>query len=385
MEDASTYQHYTALIFKEQLAIITEAEKRELTDWLEAAQENRSIYERLNNRDFVPDIQYYRHIDIEKGLRTYRRRHPVAATPRPFLWRSVAAVLVLLAGLSVYYTFRTTGEDFSDLIRPGSPKAVLVLNDGSEINLEDPRVVEISGDTVFNSGTQINYRSLNKPRNPARHEGMHELRIPRGGEYLLQLEDGTRISLNSQSTIKYPVRFAGGERVVYLKGEAYFEVAKDSIRPFRVVTDRDIDIEVLGTCFNVKAYEDEDVVETVLEEGSGRMKVPGESVVLAPGERSVFDRAKRELKTEKTRTQLYTAWRKGQFVFDDEPVESILNKLSRWYNIDVFYENPTAKRMLFNGNLQKYDDIHKILNAIEKAGKVRFKIQGKLLTVYCSE
>ena len=204
--------------------------------------------------------------------------------------------------------------------------------------------------------------------------------MPKGGEFTLTLSDGTKVWLNSQSKLKYPVVFSTGSREVYLEGEAYFEVTKKPHHPFRVNAKDGVNIEVLGTSFNVRSYTDEDRVETVLEEGSVRMNRGKDSVILRPGYKAVYQ-PNENIQVTSVNTELYTAWRHGQYIFTNESVENILKQLSRWYNIEVFYCNEAAKSVIFSGDVRKYDNITTLLEAMEIAGGVHFKINGNTLIV----
>ena len=164
----------------------------------------------------------------------------------------------------------------------------------------------------------------------------------------------------------------------------YFEVTKDPHHPFHVNTKDRVTIEVLGTSFNVRSYPDETKIETVLEEGSVRMSKGKEKVTLSPGYKAVYQPEK-GIETTSVNTELYTAWRHGQYIFVDESVENILKQLSRWYNIEVFYSNEKAKSVIFSGDVRKYNDITTLLEAMEIAGGIHFKINGNTLIVSYKE
>ena len=200
--------------------------------------------------------------------------------------------------------------------------------------------------------------------------------VPGSDGLVNSLEEAKKIS----KKIKYPVIFNNITREVYLEGEAYFEVAKDAHRPFHVNTKNNVCVEVLGTSFNVRSYSDENSVETVLEEGIVRMSQGKDAVVLKPGHKATY-RPNEPIQTTTVNTELYTAWRHGQYIFMDESVENILKQLSRWYDIEVFYSNEAAKSVTFSGDVTKYDDIDTLLKAMEIAGGVHFKISGRTLIV----
>ena len=236
---------------------------------------------------------------------------------------------------------------------------------------------------IRNNGTELQYATTENATNKHANN-YNELIVPKGGEYTLTLSDGTKVWLNSQSKLKYPVAFNDTNREVYLEGEAYFEVTKDPHHPFHVNAKDRVTIEVLGTSFNVRSYPDETKVETVLEEGSVRMSKGKEKVTLSPGYKAVYQPEK-GIETTSVNTELYTAWRHGQYIFVDESVENILKQLSRWYNIEVFYSNEKAKSVIFSGDVRKYNDITTLLEAMEIAGGIHFKINGNTLIVSYKE
>ena len=297
-------------------------------------------------------------------------------------WYWVAAAAVLMIGItSLLFRGGDTDIPQTDIV-PGNAKATLVLNNGDIINLsgkENNEIVTTEELSIRNNGSELQY-SLSENRRNNYTNNYNELIVPKGGEFTLTLSDGTKVWLNSQSKLKYPVVFSTGSREVYLEGEAYFEVTKKPHHPFRVNAKDGVNIEVLGTSFNVRSYTDEDWVETVLEEGSVRMNRGKDSVILRPGYKAVYQ-PNENIQVTSVNTELYTAWRHGQYIFTNESVENILKQLSRWYNIEVFYCNEAAKSVIFSGDVRKYDNITTLLEAMEIAGGVHFKINGNTLIV----
>lgn len=204
----------------------------------------------------------------------------------------------------------------------------------------------------------------------------HKIIVPKGGEYKLQLADGTNVYLFSESSLKYPSNFRGKKREVSLSGEAYFEVSHDPSHPF-VVKTKELNVNVLGTNFNVMAYEDSEVVETSLIEG--KVSVKGD--VLLPATQSVFNKLSGKTDIKKINTQRYIERKNGYFVFENEKLDNILQELSRWYDFKFFYQNSEMENKLFGFKLQKYDNISSILRLIEETKEVKFRIKGKTIIV----
>ena len=195
---------------------------------------------------------------------------------------------------------------------------------------------------------------------------------------VITLPDQTKVTLNRYSSLTYPDRFKEDRREVQLQGEAYFEVAPDSLHPFIVKTEQQ-NLRVLGTSFAIRAYANESVVLTTLETGKVNIHSKGQEVILTPGEQSCLKGG--NLTVAKVNTTLFTAWHKGIFIFQDQPLENILNTLARWYNIDIFYTNENLKDIHFTGELKRYDRIQDFLCKLEILEKVRFTIKGRTVTV----
>lgn len=390
MGEVTEYQYWATLIAKELLGTIGASEAEELTKWKNADEKHGQLYERLKLREYAKDILRRQEIDIEAGMRKYHSRYPKQRNRRIYRriyrWTSVAAGVVILLGsaLLLFNREESAKREMID-IYPGTAKAELILSDGSVKRLEQVGREEIRlGEVVIhNTGTQLEYTpgidTLSERQEPVLT--YHELRIPIRGEYQLLMADGTRVWLNSQSRLRFPEKFVGKERCVYLEGEAYFEVAHDSMQPFCVRTKENINIQVLGTSFNLRAYEDEGTVEAVLERGRVRMSGSQENMVLEPGMRVVYNQKDRKMNQTWVDTELYTSWREGRYVFQEETVDNILHKLSRWYGMNIFFSNEKAKEVIFSGDIRRYDTIKKLLEAMEISGGVRFQLNGNTIIV----
>ena len=208
------------------------------------------------------------------------------------------------------------------------------------------------------------------------------LQIPRGGEYSVTLQDGTVVNLNSASELRYPVQFAGTERKVFLTGEAYFQVTKDTAHPFRVESEAQV-VEVLGTQFNVYAYGHEEQTYTTLVEGKVAVtaSASGQHVQLMPGQQASLGRQGGEIVVGEVNIQQVVDWKNGMFVFDDLSLEAILRKVARWYDVEVFYRNQQAKAIVFKGNLPRYGELPELLKVLENSSEVHFSLKGNTLIV----
>lgn len=266
-----------------------------------------------------------------------------------------------------------------DIQVPGY-RAVLVLPDGRKVDLDDEtsRSHLLGKDSsLLVKANSLEYRDINTPDTA---EVFHALEIPRGGEYLLVLSDSTVIYLNSESTLSFPVKFQGGERKVYLTGEAYFDVKKDTERPFVVVAGGLEDL-VTGTTFGVRAYEDEADIQTTLASGKVTVRAEGKSVKLVPNEQALFDKSTMKLVVRNVDVDLYLAWADGRLVYDNCPLEKILTDLGRWYNMDVFYSRDELRAYQFSLNMKKHEAFSEVLELIGKTGEVRFEIKDNTVIV----
>lgn len=384
MDKIRYYQHIASLILKQKLEELDDNEAKELREWMEADTANGARYRRLQKSMETQDLTH-QHIDSAAAYGKYRRRYH-SRPARSFFRYVAAAMIFLLLGFSGLFFYRTVSTDSGREkhaeapIIPGYAKAVLTLGNGTMINLNTSgnKIIRTDGTLIRNDSSCIDYTT---PATPGATNHLNELRTPAGGEYQLVMADGTSVWLNAQTRLRYPEHFTQMERTVWLEGEAYFEVAKDSKRPFRIMTKDDVCIEVLGTSFNVRSYQDESMVETVLEKGSVRVARMKDTVILSPGMRGLYEHNTDRITTGKVDTRPYTAWRSGQFVFYEETVESILKKLSRWYDINIFYRNESVKQMVFSGNVRKYDDINTLLEAMEMVGGIAFEVKGRTLIV----
>jgi hypothetical protein len=267
-------------------------------------------------------------------------------------------------------------------IAPGTEKAVLILSDGSEHDLTsgEKTIKAANGIEIKNTGTKLEYSGKG---NQAGELKYNTLRIPRGGEYFLVLSDSTKVWLNSETTLRFPVQFAANVRNVELTGEAYFEVSKNENVPF-IVTSANQQIKVLGTQFNVSSYTENANIYTTLVEGRVEVTTssnPNEKILLAPSEQSCFTKGENQLTKRIVDVNKYVAWKNGRFVFENETLEDIMKTLSKWYDVQVVFSSESNKKLRFTGNLERYSNFNEILKKIEKTNEVKFAITNNQITI----
>ena len=291
-----------------------------------------------------------------------------------------AAIAVLLCSVLLY---RWLGTNQENQVVPRDVRqnvntsiAHLKLNTGEVVELEkyDGKFIREDSVQIANENATLRYTSTDSVA-PEKVE-FNTLVIPRGSEYNIVLADGTKVFLNAGSEISYPVVFAGDRREVKLKGEAYFEVRKDERRPFFVQAG-DVQIQVLGTSFNVTAYPGRGRIETTLEEGKIQLTDGRESVEVSPGKQAIYDIEDGRFEVKQVDTKLYTAWKDGYYKFDQMTLEDIMETLALWYDLNVFYRNPGVKSLEFTGRLRRYDEVVSLFEKLEQTGLVVFEVNGK--------
>ncbi|WEK18993.1 MAG: DUF4974 domain-containing protein [Candidatus Pedobacter colombiensis] len=302
------------------------------------------------------------------------------------LWRKIAAVAAVfictLTALFFYqkkYTQPVNSDRAANIV-PGGNKAILTLADGSTIALDDAVNGTLASQPGIlitkNKDGQIIY-SVSKENETGNAPVYNTVETPRGGQYQINLPDGTKVWLNAASSIKFPTSFEGDERKVELNGEGYFEVAKNKYKPFRVVSGRQV-VEVLGTHFNINSYNDEEQIKTTLVEGRVSVAIGTETVILKPGQQAVANQ--KSIHVEAVNTDDVIAWKENSFVFNNEDLGSIMRKISRWYDVDVICP-PELGKMTFGITVSRNKSIKQVLYNIEETGTVHFKIEGRRITV----
>ncbi|WP_257670937.1 FecR family protein [Parapedobacter tibetensis] len=351
----------------------TEEEKAVLETWY--LQRNLEEFPDLNEADRLQDMEEVR-LALEKAYNPVRRMKP-----RHRLARVVAAAMVLLAAGIVLYVYMQKDAGTPQLparyandVDPGGNKAVLTLADGKTINLSsDKEGIMVSGGALtYDDGTVL-------PENTP--EGISQyvaLTTPVGGQYRVVLPDGSKVWLNAASTLRYPTRFTAKERKVEVSGEAYFEVAHDKAVPFKVNTQGQT-IEVLGTHFNVSAYQDEPITKTTLLEGSVRITTQDRSEYLVPGQQAQVNSRHLTI-TDDADMDEVVSWKNGYFKFNGN-IEGIMTKVARWYNVEVVYQEGVDLHQTFSGELSRARKLSTLLELMEITGNVHFKIEGKRVTV----
>ncbi|HEX8022247.1 FecR family protein [Mucilaginibacter sp.] len=369
---------------------LSEAEHAELFSWVEASEENSALFDTiLNENQLETSYTEYRLFDTEHALANVKARLQPADVKtfrlRNWLLAAAAAVILCLAIGIPAYLHRSSQQTIAVIkknheIIPGGNKAILTLANGSKVVLNGAANGNIAnqGSTTIKklSNGVVAYNKNSSSGTQSVAINYNVMSTPRGGQYHLILADGTNVWLNAASSIKFPVAFNGNERKVQITGEAYFEVAHDKTKPFRVESDGQT-VEVLGTHFNVNTYADENDIKTTLLEGSVKIKAGNKSYLLKPGEQSHLKNG--DISITQADMDEALAWKNGVFHFNDAGIESVMKQISRWYDVDVKYEGKIKERT-FSGEISMNVNASQILDAM-RFKKIHYTIEGKTITV----
>lgn len=358
----------------------------EVEAWLGEAAENQRYF-----KDFQES-----YIRMRWSLRRKMIRHDHFSEVQNKIHRRIflrrlqiaASVMVLLGVGGMTWTLWPEPKDETmkvvqaEVIKPGKSQAVLILSEGTEIPIS-----AVNTELEERDGTHIKVDEQGEVRyavreNAPKAEKMvyNKLVIPRGGEFTMVLADGTKVWLNAATELKYPTNFIGKERVVYLKGEAYFDVKHDPVHPFIVRVDQQVDIKVFGTEFNVNSYLS-GKVETVLVNGSVEVRSKESGVKIRPGDKADYTEGNPGISVKAVDVTPYVAWKDGNFIFQNEPLEQIMEKLALWYDVDVFFARNELRKVCLSGDMKRYDEICDLLYYFEKSSGVKFKIQDRTIII----
>lgn len=364
------------LIAAELKGKISEAEQEELDRWKKDSPENMQLYEKYKAEEFLArKFEFTREHDWNEAYQDFTNRiNWSIRRKRKFqlFYRYAGVILLLLTIGSIVFLTRQREEVpvfLAQKIMPGSCKAVLTQPDGLKVDISNTSYLDYieSKPLSVASGEKAEIDTL-----PLRY---YTITIPRGGEYSLTLSDGSILTMNSESEIRIPEYFDDTQRNVYMSGEIYFEIARDTAVPFIVHTDRG-NIKVLGTSFNVRDYQDEAFLEATLVSGKIAFSLSGKEVYLEPSEQLRLNKESGETTVKMVDVCLSCSWKEGRFAFEKERLENIMNTISRWYNINVSYEDQAVKDILFTGNIKRYGDLEQVIEMLKLINKIDIEVKG---------
>ena len=305
------------------------------------------------------------------------------AGPKRFnlMWKMIsmtaAASILLVCGWFFYDLHKNSFEpgQYESDIAPGKFGAMLRLQNGKEINLSGAKtgVVIKENQLTYSDGTGVGVIA------PTSAIEQYSASTAPGNTYMVTLPDGTQVWLNAASQLDFPSRFDGNNRIVSLKGEAFFKVSKDKNHPF-IVESKGQQVKVLGTQFNINSYTDEKAINTTLIEGSVQVNASDQSVVLKPGQQSTIANGKTMVVSE-VDTALATAWKNNKFIFENNDIQSVMRMIQRWYDVEVVYNGPLPDAA-FGGKVSRFNNVSNVLHVLELTGGAHFKVKGRTIYVF---
>jgi ferric-dicitrate binding protein FerR (iron transport regulator) len=367
--------------------VATGEDEQRVTAWRAAAERNEAFFQRLTRGNLLEErleelrredvLAAWQRVEEAMGWSSRRRLH----VGRWLAGAAAAVVALVMAVVALTRHFQPVlpCDEGSTVAELSPSTAQLVLSDGSTISIDEanPEVIRDSaGIVIHRERGFLDYSRNNSPRDT--QPIFNEVIMPPGVDYAMTLSDGTRVFLNAESKLRFPVKFGGKRRVIELEGEGYFEVTRDEEHPF-VVRAGGMEVTVLGTEFNLRAYNDEPSVSTTLVTGSVQVSNGKESLLIVPGEQGVYERNSRAITARQVDVTLYTAWRHGEIKFKDMPLEQVMRDLTRWYGISYEFLDDEARGIEFGGCFERFSSIHPILGMLRRTELVNVTVEnGKI-------
>ena len=381
------YNEIDVLIYRYLRGTISCDEREKLEAWLQEGDHREWFDGICDKKNILQQSRYLGNLDRnrEEAWRSLKKKTGVRRRMMIQRWAIVASFLIpILLGSIMYLLINHdqehTGKTTFQQVLPGTSVAHLFLPDGQMIELgkDTNQLLELEqgGQIVDDEGT-LTYQTDSVFHKEVQYS---ELRVPRGGEYKIVLPDGTMVWLNAESVLRFPTTFTDAERKVYAKGELYFDVKPDKNRPFVVELGKDYSVEVLGTEFNIRTY-DETLCATTLVEGSVKVKKSNDTAILKPNEQAVIHLGKDGITVKNVDVTPCIAWKAGDFYFIETPLKRIMEELSRWYDIQIVFRNKAAEDECFSVDTKRFNDFNKILNLLNKIGVVQCRIEGRTVFV----
>jgi len=367
---------------------VTGEEERLFEDWLEETDEHRAFF-----RQFNRGVSYREYVEIGQLTSQKKQWERLDSLTRPqrrigrkrYVACAAAAVFLFVLGTGYWLRREMKVEPVVPVavVEPGTTQALLILNDGREIQLGNQDTLVNTTNTCID--VQMGLAQYRAKETTARESEVeyNTIVVPCGGVYSLVLSDGTQVFLNSESELRYPVYFVGQERNVELKGEAFFDVARDSVHPF-IVRTGEMTTRVLGTSFNISAYTDDPAIKTTLFSGRVEISVHETALMqeLTPGMQANWRIGSDEIKVKKVNLGVQSLWREGIVVLDDDELECVMRKLVRWYNVTYEFKEARRGKHTFTGKINRNEELESVLKTLTLLGGPRFEILGTKVYIY---
>ena len=364
---------------------ISEQEEAALREWLEESERHRAWFREY--REKLPLGEFEEIVQISDVKEQWQKLDQLTKERKHIGWRrwsAYAAGVALLLSVGLWWGIQREKTEKPvtrmAVIEPGTAQAVLILNDGEKITLKDRDTLVDTKSSSINIQTGLVKYDV-KPTESVEVE-YNTIEVPRGGIYSLVLSDGTKVFLNSDSRLKYPVTFNGEDRRVELSGEAFFEVVSDSLHPFIVHT-RDMETRVLGTTFDIQAYPDELTTKTTLLTGRVLVSVNHLSLTetLKPGLQASWTKGTDKITVKEVNVATQALWRDGIIMLDDDGLENVMRMLARWYNVTYEFKGDRSVKHTFTGKIDRNEDLESVLKTLTLLGGPKFEIRGTVVYI----
>lgn len=365
----------------------TTEETNQLENWLKEDEEHLRYFLHRKNL-FEWEHPAFDPQTIDKELAFHKIQARLSPVRRIFPWKRVAAAVALItsiAGGALLFSTRETTVPHQPKVQniaQVTSAVRLTLPSGEEIVLDSKQTGDIITDSKIVARGDQKQLAYTSCENTGDSVIYHELSVPRGGEYFLELSDKTKIWINAETTVRYPIRFSREERKIFINGEAYLEVHKDSTAPFTVVMPHN-EVTVLGTSFNINSYPDALGEQITLVSGKVRVRSGknGEQITLNPGEQAMILREDGQIVKREVDTNIYCGWKNGVLVFRDNTLEEIFHTVARQYNVEIYWHNETLKQYKFSGELKRYSRIDELLKMIGYTEDVKFTVHDNKIII----
>ncbi|WP_229118692.1 FecR family protein [Bacteroides finegoldii] len=386
-------RNINSIIHDQLLGQLSEEEEKRLQIWIESSLENKKNYESLmQDTDLSERYRQFATVDEEQAWKKFQEKHfQVRDIHRRMLWRYAAIFMIpIIIGAAIWVGMWRNADtvpvrvqdDQLAMIRSekmGKQKATLVLAGGQEIELKSASHQSLQDSTILPKLSPEAMEETQSENGDVTATDNNKLVTYDDSEFWLTFEDGTKVHLNYNTTLKYPSHFSAASRTVYLDGEAYFQIAKDD-RPFRVITANGI-VKQYGTSFNVNTHV-AGVTKVVLVEGAiSVLPNQGDEHKIHPGELAVLNGATQDVQISKVDIEPYIAWNSGRFVFDNCSLETLMEVISRWYDKKIMFEDEDIKTIRFTGDLDRYGSIIPILKAIQRVTHLEMDVEGEAIII----
>ena len=364
------------LIYHHLLGTTSQEEEITLEEWLKNKENHSTFFQILNSNDLSKRYQHYEMVDTNRAWEKFQQIHfPNNQKATILSYLKYAAILLIIVGMVAIWKIQSNNNNLQQ--ETWSPQAEKLMSKSYLAGRQEAQITKDGNNQQATSLSSVAEYKKFLAENPANI--MYDLKTQDGKEFWMTLEDGTLVHLNNSSVLKFPVSFPDDSRIVYLEGEAYFHVSKDNQRPFIVTTPSGI-IKEYGTEFTVNTRTEIGKTEVVLFSGSiGVTPKEGKETMVKPGERALVSYENTVVK--KVDLAPYKAWNEGEYIFHDVRMETLMEVLAHWYGLNVEFQSPNDRDVLFTGSLDRYGDMTPILKAIETVTGLRINKNGKNIII----